>query len=275
MNFEDVFSVSGACVLVTGAASGLGLAFSEAMANGGANVVMLDLNPKRLSAQAQRLKDQGHSIESHVLNVTDRKAVDRIFDQVAEAYGGIDVVFANAGIDPGPGFAALNEDGQREVSNQLEHYADARWQKVISVSLDAVFYAIRASARHMRPKRAGSIIVTTSVSALRPAVTLGAAYAAAKAGAAQLVRAAALELAGDGVRVNAIAPGPFETDIGGGFMHQDEVRQKLAAGVPMGRVANVEEIKPLALYLASRASSFVTGQQFVIDGGLSLSAARS
>ncbi|SCY84118.1 MULTISPECIES: SDR family NAD(P)-dependent oxidoreductase [unclassified Pseudomonas] len=275
MKFEEAFSVAGATVIVTGAASGLGLAFTEAMAVGGANVVMLDLNPRRLSTQADRLKDLGYSIASHVLNVTDRKAVDLIYDQVAATYGGIDVVFSNAGIDPGPGFAALNENGERDSANYLEQYADVRWQKVISVSLDAVFYSIRAAARHMRPRKSGSIIVTTSVSALRPAVTLGAAYAAAKAGAAQLVRATALELAGDGVRVNAIAPGPFETDIGGGFMHQDEIRAKMAAGVPMGRVADVEEIKPLALYLASRASGFVTGQQFVIDGGLSLSAARA
>jgi len=275
MKFEKAFSVAGATAIVTGAASGLGLAFTEAMAVGGANVVMLDLNPRRLSIQADRLKDLGYSIEPHVLDVTDRIAVDRIYDQVAATHRGIDVVFSNAGIDPGPGFAALNENGERDPANCLEQYTDIRWQKVVSVSLDAVFFSIRAAARHMRPRKSGSIIVTTSVSALRPAITLGAAYAAAKAGAAQLVRATALELASDGVRVNAIAPGPFETDIGGGFMHKDEIREKMAAGVPMGRVADVEEIKPLALYLASRASGFVTGQQFVIDGGLSLSAARA
>lgn len=275
MKLDTVFSVEGARVIVTGAASGLGLAFTEAMAESGAQVAMLDLNREALDAQFRRLRSLGYSVRSHVLDVTDRDAVDDTFNAVAAGFGGLDIVFANAGIDPGPGFAALNAAGEREPANMLEEYSDHRWRKVISVSLDAVFYSIRAAARHMRANRSGSIIVTTSVSALRPAVTLGAAYAAAKAGAAQLVRATALELASDGVRVNAIAPGPFETDIGGGFMHNSEVRSKMAAGVPMGRIAEVEEIKPLALYLASKASSFVTGQQFVIDGGLSLSAARA
>jgi len=275
MKLDEVFSVAGARVIVTGAASGLGLAFTEAMAQGGAHVVMLDLNREALEMQIMRLKSLGHSISSYVLDVTDRQALDKTFDAVAADLGGLDIVFANAGVDPGPGFAALNPEGQREPGNSLEAYSDQRWNKVIEVSLDAVFYSIRAAARHMRPMGAGSIIVTTSVSALRPATGLGAAYAAAKAGAAQLVRATALELAPDGVRVNAIAPGPFETDIGGGFMHQAEVRLKMAAAVPLGRVADVAEIKPLALYLASSASSFVTGQQFVIDGGLSLSTARA
>lgn len=275
MKLDEIFSVAHARVIVTGAASGLGLAFTEAMAQGGAQVVMLDLDRGRLNTQVQRLKEIGYSVSGLVLDVTDRPALDFTFDSIAAELGGLDIVFANAGIDPGPGFAALNAQGEREPAHLLEAYTDQRWSKVIGVSLDAVFYCIRAAARHMRPSRTGSIIVTTSVSALRPAAGLGAAYAAAKAGAAQLVRATALELAPDGVRVNAIAPGPFETDIGGGFMHQAQVRAKMAAGVPMGRVADVAEIKPLALYLASGASSFVTGQQFVIDGGLSLSAARS
>jgi NAD(P)-dependent dehydrogenase (short-subunit alcohol dehydrogenase family) len=236
---------------------------------------MIDLNEQRLHTETARLTAAGHSVFPFVLDVTNSEAVDRVFTEAASKLGGLDVVFANAGIDPGPGFASLDEHGNRSPENMLENYADRRWSKVVAVSLDAVFYSIRAAAKHMRPNRAGSIIVTTSISALRPAITLGAAYASAKAGAAQLVRAAALELAADGVRVNAIAPGPFETDIGGGFMHNPEVRNKMASTVPMQRVANVEEIKPLAVFLASEASSFVTGQQIVIDGGLSLSAARA
>ncbi|NTH16726.1 SDR family oxidoreductase [Agrobacterium rhizogenes] len=275
MNLQETFSVAGNAVIVTGGASGLGLAFSEVMAECGANVTMMDMDEARLGQEVERLSARGLTVSGTKLDVTDREALDRAFDEVNARTGRIDAVFANAGIDPGPGFAATDGNGDRSVANTIEHYADERWRKVISVSLDAVFYSVRAAVRHMRPRRSGSVIVTTSISAVRPAAALGVAYMASKAGAAHLVRTVALELAADNVRINAIAPGPFETNIGGGFMHRDEVRAAFAAGVPMRRVAHVDEIKPLALYLASGASSFVTGQQLVIDGGLSLSSSRS
>jgi NAD(P)-dependent dehydrogenase (short-subunit alcohol dehydrogenase family) len=275
MSLDLTFSVDGRSVIVTGAASGLGLAFSEVMAEHGARVTLTDLDEDRLACEVDRLFAMGFAVTGAKLDVTNPTSVDRVFDAAADRQGGLDIVFANAGIDPGPGYAATNAQGERSKENRIEHYADARWHKVIAVSLDAVFYSVRAAARHMRPRRSGSIVVTTSISAVRPAVTLGAAYMASKAGAAHLVRSAALELAADNVRINAIAPGPFETNIGGGLMHKEEVRNAFAAAVPMRRVADVAEIKPLALYLASNASSFVTGQQFVIDGGLSLSSSRS
>lgn len=275
MSLDLAFSVDGRSVIVTGAASGLGLAFSEVMAEHGARVTLTDLDEDRLAREVDRLSAMGFAVTGAKLDVTNRTSVDSVFDAAADRLGGLDIVFANAGIDPGPGYAATNAQGERSEENRIEHYADARWHKVIAVSLDAVFYSVRAATRHMRPRRSGSIVVTTSISAVRPAVTLGAAYMASKAGAAHLVRSAALELAADNVRINAIAPGPFETNIGGGLMHKEEVRNAFAAAVPMRRVADVAEIKPLALYLASNASSFVTGQQFVIDGGLSLFSSRS
>jgi NAD(P)-dependent dehydrogenase (short-subunit alcohol dehydrogenase family) len=212
-------------------------------------------------------------VRGAALDVTDSAAVDRAFDAAAAPHGRLDIVFANAGIDPGPGFVAIAQRGQRIPEHQIENYSDERWHKVVGVSLDAVFYSIRAAARLMKPAGRGSIVVTTSISAVRPAPAIGMAYMAAKAGAAHLVRTSALELARYGIRVNAIAPGPFATNIALDRADRVEFAAAQVAAVPLGRVASPEEIKGLALLLASNASSFITGEQIVIDGGVSLGAA--
>lgn len=270
MDLNQLFSVQGQAAIVTGAASGLGLAMAEALATCGARVTLLDLNGAGVEREAARLKQLGLDARAGALDVTDRDALDQAFDTAAAAHGGLDIVFANAGIDPGPGFASVSERGKRIPEHQIDNYTDERWHKVIGISLDAVFYSIRAAARHMKPAGRGSIVVTTSISAVRPAPVVGMAYMAAKAGAAHLVRTSALELARYGIRVNAIAPGPFATNISTGRDDAADFRAAQSAAVPLGRVASPDEVKGLALFLASRASSFVTGEQIVIDGGASL-----
>ena len=274
-HLDSMFDVRGKTALVTGGASGIGLAMAEILAEGGARVVILDMNPDTLKHQTKRLQELGLDVKGEILDVTDSEATDIVFDDVAKRYGGIDITFANAGMDPGPGFVSFADGGSRPPEFAIENYSNERWHKIISVSLDAVFYAIRASARHMRPNKSGSIIVTTSISAVRPAPAVGAAYMAAKAGAAHLVRTFALELAADNIRVNAIAPGPFITNINDGALQKKETRDIFAKMVPLGRIAHTDEMKGLALFLASPASGYVTGQQIVIDGGTSLSAPRS
>lgn len=273
MDLNELFSVRGKAAIVTGAANGLGLSIAEALAAGGARVTLLDLNQAAVEQQCLRLREAGHEVRAATLDVSDRPALDREFELAAQAYGGLDIVFANAGIDPGPGFVSVAQRGTRIAEHQIENYSDERWHKVIGISLDAVFYSIRAAARLMKPAGGGSIIVTTSISAVRPAPAIGMAYMAAKAGAAHLVRTSALELARYGIRVNAIAPGPFATSISASRADAEAFKAAQVAAVPLGRVAAPEEIQGLALLLASAASGFITGEQIVIDGGASLGVA--
>jgi NAD(P)-dependent dehydrogenase (short-subunit alcohol dehydrogenase family) len=261
----QLFSVRGLACTVTGAASGIGLAYAEVMAEHGARVTLMDLNAPRLHEAEQRLRAQGYEVRSECVDVTDREAMYAAFDRSAAAYGGLDVLFANAGIDAGPGF--LTPDNARNPDGALETLDERHWDAVIATNLTSVFTSLRAAVRHMKPRGKGSIVVTTSNVAIINEAIVGTPYMPAKAGAASLVRQAAMELARYGIRVNAIAPGPFATNIAGGRLRNQADREAFQVRVPMHRVADTDEIKPLALFLASNASSFMTGSQLVIDGG--------
>ena len=267
MKAANLFNVEGLGVIVTGGASGLGLAFVEALAENGARVTMLDIDAAGIERECGRLRALGWDVRGKAVDVTDRPAVQRAFDDVAALYGKLDVVFANAGVDPGPGVIAA--DGQRSVEGALENYADERWDRNIDVNLNAVFNTLKAAARHMKPRRSGRIIVTTSVASIRNSA-LAAAYPAAKAAVAALMRNAALELASYNINVNAIAPGPFATNMGGGHLKDPDIQQRASRIIPLHRVGQPHEMKGLALFLASPASSFMTGAEIFNDGGLSI-----
>jgi NAD(P)-dependent dehydrogenase (short-subunit alcohol dehydrogenase family) len=207
--------------------------------------------------------------------VTNHDALDHAVDEAAALYGRLDVAFANAGIDPGVGFVGAWAGGERPrvPDGELERYGDERWNRVIDVNLNGIFAALRAGARLMRPRRSGRMIVTTSVAAYQCEPAIGAAYLAAKAGAAHLMRQVAQELAAYQITVNAIAPGFFATNIGGGHAKQPQVQEAMSKVIPMHRVGVAEDIKGLALFLASPASAYLTGQQISIDGGWTLGVA--
>ena len=271
-DLTELFSVEGQGVVVTGGASGIGLGYAEAMAANGAKVTLLDLDGQRIETEVARLAALGLAVRGAVVDVTDHAALDAAFDEAAAAHGRLDTVFANAGIDSGVGYlgAWVGETRPRVSEGALENYDDARWVRVIAICLNAVFATARAAARHMRPNKSGRIIVTTSAAAIRCEPAIGMAYMAAKAGAAHFVRNAALELAADGITVNAIAPGMFATNIGGGHLLDPGLQREFGKAIPMHRVGFPSDMYGLALYLASGASSYVTGQQIVIDGGFSL-----
>jgi NAD(P)-dependent dehydrogenase (short-subunit alcohol dehydrogenase family) len=272
VNVESQFVVAGHGAIVTGGASGLGLAFGEVMAAHGARVTLLDVDRAALDRETERLNGEGYDVRGAVVDVTDHAALDQAVDEATHEYGRLDVAFANAGIDPGPGWIGAWAGGSRPRNEEgaIERYTDERWNRVIDINLNGVFATVRAAARNMRPRGSGSIIVTTSLAATNVEPAIGSAYMAAKAGAAHFMRCAALELAGVGVRVNAIAPGFFVTNIGGGHAKNPDLQAAIGKDIPMKRVAFPDEIKGLALFLASPASSYITGQEIIIDGGWGL-----
>lgn len=275
MSPTELFDVTGFGVIVTGGASGLGLAYGEALAAHGAHVTLIDLDRDGLERHVDQLVGAGLDVRGAVADVTDHDALDRAIDEAAETHGRLDVAFANAGIDPGVGFVGAWAGGQRPRVEEgaLERYTDERWNRVIDINLNGIFATARAAARHMRPRRFGRIIVTTSLAATKVEPAIGAAYMTAKAGARHLMHTIALELAAYGITANAIAPGFFVTNIGGGHAHNPDTQAAIAKDIPMHRVGQPDDIKGLALFLASPASEYITGQEIVIDGGWGLGVA--
>jgi NAD(P)-dependent dehydrogenase (short-subunit alcohol dehydrogenase family) len=272
VKISELFKIDGRAVVVTGGASGIGLGYTEALASNGARVTMLDIHPQRIEEETRRLKDAGLDVAGEVVDVTDHSRLDAVIDEVAKRHGGLDAVFANAGIDSGVGFvgAWVGTERPRVDAGALERYTDERWNKVIEINLNGVFATVRAAVRHMKPRKAGRIIITTSAASTRIEPAIGAAYMASKAGAAHFMKSVALELAAFNITVNAIAPGLFVTNIGGGHAKDEAVQKAFAQAIPMHRVGFPRDMYGLALFLASDASSYVTGQEIIIDGGLCL-----
>jgi NAD(P)-dependent dehydrogenase (short-subunit alcohol dehydrogenase family) len=257
-----MFDLGGQLALVTGAASGLGLAIAEALLEAGAGVVLVDHDAQALGRETQRLRHAGFSAahERHV-DVSQEADVDALFSEVAATLGAPAIVFANAGISAGRGFVV--EEGQ------LQNVRLDQWQRVLDINLSGVLLTLRAAARAMKPLGRGRIIVTASIAGLRAETLSGYAYVASKAAVINLVRQAAVELAPHGVLVNAIAPGPFATDLNGGRLKLPESAERMRTYIPLGRIAAVDEIKGIALLLASGAASYITGAVIPVDGGAS------
>ncbi len=269
MKTSELFDVTGLATIVTGAASGIGYAYTEAMADNGARVALFDIDRAGLDAAVAKIRSRGGEARGTAVDVTDRAALRAAIDDTARAFGRLDVLFANAGIDSPPGFLSMT--GERTVDGAFENVSDERWDKVIATNFTSVFTSIRAAVPHMKKNpQGGRIIVTTSVSALRSEAVVGMPYMPAKAGAAHLVRQAALELAKFNILVNAIAPGPFITNIAGGHLRNPETVKAFARAVPFHRLASTDEIQGAALFLASPASTYVTGAQIIVDGGTML-----
>lgn len=262
---EEMFDVRGKSVIVTGGASGIGRAYAEVMADNGARVCIFDLNAEQLDAVTADMRRKGGDVWGQALDVSDRIRMKEAFDAVAERHGRIDVVFANAGIDAGPGF--LSTTGGRIAEGAIDVLDDHHWDRVIEVNLTSVYTTVKHAARHMKATGGGRIIVTSSIAAQINEAIVGTPYMPAKAGVDHFVRQMAMELGMFGILINCISPGPFMTNIAGGRLKIPEDRKAFEDQSLIGRIGDTEDIKGLALYLASPCSSYVTGSQIVIDGG--------
>jgi NAD(P)-dependent dehydrogenase (short-subunit alcohol dehydrogenase family) len=251
MKAAQMFSLTGRVALVTGASSGLGTQFAKALADNGAAVALVARRADRLKALKDEIESKGGKAVAVEADVTDRVAMVRAFDAAEKAFGTVTILVNNAGI----------AHGGRAVEMLPEE-----WHKVVSTNLDAVFFWAQEAARRMlASKKQGAIINIASV--LGFAVSKGAAaYAAAKAGVVQVTKALAVELAFKGVRVNAIAPGWFVTEMNDDYL-MSEAGTAIKREIPMGRFGNPGELDGALLLLTSDAGSYITGATIVIDGG--------
>jgi len=250
----DTMRLDGRTALVTGAGKGLGRAIAMGLAQAGANVALLARTARDLESVRGEIEALGGAASAVAADVTDSAEVDRAVAAVQERFGTVDILVHSAG------------GSQRKPVLEL---ADDEWKRLVGVNLDSTFYVCRAAGRLMHAQGRGSIINIASAAGLRGRPN-NAPYSAAKAAMINFSRALAMEWAPRGIRVNTLAPGRFLTPLTETEMSVPEKYAAFVKNVPLGRIGRPEELKEIAVWLASDASAFVTGATIVIDGGQTL-----
>ena len=254
-----LFDLTGKTALVTGGARGIGKAIATAFAEAGARVMVGDIDTAEVAQTAEELTALQPGCAWTPLDVTNQASIAAALETTLQQFGKLDILVNNAGIN-------TNQD---RVT--IEQYPDATWEKILAVDLDGVFWMSKPVVAHLKATGGGRIINIASVLGMVPA-RLQSAYVAAKAGVIALTKSMAMELASDGILVNAIAPGSTLSEgtrqlFYGASAAFNEKVQSLLSHIPMGRPGEPEEIAAAALFLAAPASSYVTGIVLPVDGG--------
>ncbi|MFS2152509.1 SDR family NAD(P)-dependent oxidoreductase [Rhizobium sp. Rhizsp42] len=252
--YLDKFKLTDKIAVVTGAARGIGYAAVEALAEAGAEVVLTDMNDALLKEATATLAAKGYSVDSVVLDVTDVKAVHAAHDEIVARHGRVDILVNNAGI---------------AISNHpAETMADDVWNKVIDVNLNGVFWCCRAFGKSMLDRGSGTIVNVGSMSGFvvnRPQEQAN--YNASKAAVHHLTKSLAAEWGARGVRVNSVAPTYIDTEMNKYVYEDAEMYRHWVGGTPMNRLGRTDEVASVILFLASDASSLMTGSIVLADGG--------
>lgn len=251
-----MFRLNGKTAFITGAGGGLGVEFAEAMAEAGADVICADVDLAAAEATAKIAGAHGGKSLALHCDVSSEEGVRDAFTRAKEAFGKVDILFNNAGIAD-------------RVPARLHEYETGDWHSVIDVDLHGVFYCAREALKLMIHQGNGKIINVASIWGLAGASSVMPipAYNTAKGAVVNLTRELGLQYAADGIQVNALCPGFYRTGISDGAYDDPEFVAALTAFTPMGRIAEASEIRGPALFLASAASDYMTGQTLVVDGG--------
>ncbi|MDS9472581.1 SDR family NAD(P)-dependent oxidoreductase [Sporosarcina pasteurii] len=255
MDYQKLFSLEGKTALITGGARGLGKAMAEALAQAGANIVIVDMEAASAEKAAKELASFGTKTLGLEVDVTNELQVHKAIDRVVSDFNELNIVINNAGIC-------------QKISIEDQSLED--WKKTMDVNVNGVFLISKYAGKQMKVQGGGSIINIASMSSFIANTEAQCAYNASKAAVAMMTKCMASEWVNDNIRVNAIAPGYMKTDMtkpifapGGELAHVLDM-------VPMKRLGEPHELGGLAIYLASEASSFVTGSSFVVDGGYTI-----
>ena len=249
---NGIFDLTDKVAIITGASRGIGLAIAETYSAAGAKVVLSSRHQDALDEAADQIKSSGGEALPIAAHTGSEEAVSSLLRQVINTYGGVDILVNNAGTNPHFGPILTAEE--------------SHWDKILDVNLKGYFRMVKACVGSMRERGSGKVINVASISGLRAAPGLGI-YSVSKAGVLMLTQVLAVELAKDNIQVNAIAPGLIKTKFSRALWETPDASDFAARGIPLGRIGMPEEVTGIALYLASEASSFTTGGQFVVDGG--------
>ncbi|MGK9338506.1 SDR family oxidoreductase [Sinorhizobium meliloti] len=250
-----LFNLSGSRALVTGSSQGIGYALARGLAEHGAAIILNGRDPDKLENAANSLRRAGHEVSVSDFDVTDHAAVGRGVDAIEDDIGPIDILINNAGM---------------QFRTPLEDFPADRWEQLLKTNVSSVFYVGQAAARHMIRRGRGKIINIASVQSelARPGI---APYTATKGAVKNLTRGMCADWARYGLQINAIAPGYFKTPLNQVLVDSTEFSSWLEKRTPASRWGNVEELVGAAVFLSSKASSFVNGHTLYVDGGITTS----